>query len=269
MSFGAIYRTLSERCVRLMLEGKEQQAKQDLREFIGYLQTKQPLISQFYVYENLRNHYEPDRGLAVDFIKDTLRLVEDLNRGDMYTFNNLVKATFGINEKPTKLEESIATLIESKVSDFMYDTTRVNEAMRFVLAHVMAEKAPQRSIQELSRKHNQFAGETEFFTPQDVVRIGIRQFNKEFGPLFTEAERSLFNKIRETGDSQESLAELYDEEYRQMVAEADRFTKLKIDEDIVRNIDLAKEKLRDKPSVDNLVNIFELRTQMQTLREQG
>lgn len=268
MSFGAMHRTFSERCVRLMLEGKEDQAKTDLREFVEYLRSKQPLLSQFYVYENLRSHHEPDRGLAVDFIKDTLRLVEDLSRGDMYTYNNLMKATFNIRENPTPLEEAISVLIESKVSDFMYDTARVNRAMRTVLEHVMTEKEPQRSIEELTRKHNQFSGELEFFTPQDVVRIGVKKFNKEFGPLFTESERTLFNKIRLAGDSQETLAELYDEEYTAMLAEADRFTAGKIDDDIKRNINLAKEKLRDKPSVDNLVNIFELRTQMQALRGQ-
>lgn len=269
MSFGAMHRAFSEKCVRLMLEGKEDQAKRDLREFIEYLRTKEPLLSQFYVYENLRNHHEPDRDLAVDFIKDTLRIVEGLSRGDMHTFNNLLRATFGIKERPTELEESIATLIESRVSDFMYDTARVNTAKRTVLKHIMEEKQPQHSINELTRKHNQFGDEVEFFTPQDVVRIGIKKFNKEFGPLFTESERTLFNKIREAADDQESLAEIYEQEYDAMVTEANHFTSLEIADDIKRNIGLAKDKLRGKPSVDNLVNIFELRTQMQTLREQG
>lgn len=266
MSFGALQRSFTKRCVRYIIEGKEARAKSDLCEFISYIRSKKPLLDQFYVYENIRNHTEPDRDLAIMFVKETLELVDELSRGDVLTMNNLLRYKFNIQAEHDKLDEAISVLIESRVSEVKYNTSIVASAFKVVLGHVMSEKPTMQPLDELTRKHNQFSGELEFFTPQDVVRIGVHQFNKEFGPLFTEAERKLFDKLRHADDEQ-SLGRLYEEEYNAMLTEADKFTATKIDDDLRRNIELAKKKLHGQPSIDNLVNIFELKTQMQSLME--
>lgn len=265
MSFGALHRAFSKKCVRQILEGKEVQAKQDLCEFIDYIRSKRPLFEQFFVYENIHNHTETDRDLAILFIRETLDTLENLDRGDVLTMNNLLRYKFKLNEDHTPIDDAIAILVESKVSDFKYDTSRVAKAFKVVLEHVMAAKPKKQSYAKLIRKQNQFGSELEYFTPQDVVRIGVNSFNSEFGPIFSEAERKLFSKIR-NASTPESLSTLYTEEYVLMVNEAKTFVNDDLDDDITRNIELAIKRLKNKPSLDNLLNVVELRTQMQLLR---
>ena len=266
MSFGALQRAFAKRCVRLMVEGKEAEAKIDLREFIDYLKTKQPLIEQFYVYESLTNHTENDKDLAIMFIKETLQQLNTLSRGDILTFNTLLKHKFNLKEDITPVDEAINLLIEATVSPFNYEPSRTATAFKVLLNHVMSEKTNQQPIKELLTKQNQFGdANLDFFTPRQVVRIAIKKFNTEFGPLFTETERVLFKRLHSCS-SEESLVELYESEYTGMLNDVNKFKAgTTLDEDIVRNIDLAIVKLKGQCSVDNLLNIVELRTHIADL----
>lgn len=265
-SFGALQRAFSQRCVRLMVEGKEVQAKKELCEYIEYLKSKEPLIEQLYVYESFYNHSEPERDLAIIFIKETLNQLSSLTRGDILSFNTLLKHKFGLDEQSTQLDKAISLLIESKVSNFDFDPSRTAYAFKTLLNHVMKEKEPQRPIEELAKKHNQFGNANlEFFTPRRVVRLAIDKFNKEFGPLFTESERILFRKITQA-NTKESLEEIYNIEYKQLCSEISKFRSAKkLDESLEHNLSLAETKLVDDCTIDNLLNILELRTQLQAL----
>lgn len=267
MSFGALQRAFSKRCLTLMIQGNEAQAKEDLREYINYLQAKAPLLEQFHVYENFYHHTEKDRDLAIMFIKETLAQLDDLTRGDVLTLNTLLKHKFNLDEQKTQLDEAIALLIEARVSDFDYDTSRTSTAFRMVLEYVMADKAPTGpTLTEVASKYNQFADAgLEFTTPQRVIRIGVKKFNDQFNQMFSEAEREMFKKLQQA-NTRETLTELYSNEYAALQKSIAEFKSSKLDEDIVRNLELAEQKLADAVSVDNLLNIFELRTQINTLR---
>jgi hypothetical protein len=266
MNFGALQRAFSKRCIRLIIEGREVHAKDDLREYIDYLQSKEPLIEQFHVYENFYHHTEADRDLAIMFVKNTLAQLESLTRGDVLTFNTLLKHKFDLHEDNTPLDEAINILIEAKISDFDYDTSRTANAFKTVLKHTMAEKDEPRPLEELTAKHNQFAdANLEFFTPQRVVRIGIEKFNKEFGPLFTVAERAMFKKLQHI-DSHETLIELYNTEFKSLRKILTEFRSQNLDDSLVTNLELAEQKLAGEPSVDKLLNIFELYMQIKALR---
>jgi len=269
MSFGSLQRAFSANCVKLMIEGNEAQAKEDLREYIDYLRSKEPLLRQFHVYENILRHEEPDRELAIMFIRESLAQLEDLTRGDILTHNTLLRHRFNLQAEATELDKALDLLVEAKVSDFNYDTSRTSKAFKVVLEHVMAPKPEQQPLQEMLTKRNQFGdANLEFFTPQDVVRIGVKKFNKEFGPLFTEAERTMFRKLQEA-EANNTLTELYESEYADMEKRVDAFVNEDLDEDLIRNIVLAKKKLKDQVSVDNLLNIFELKTQIEELQNEA
>lgn len=266
MSFGALQRAFSKRCVRLMIEGKESVAKTDLEEFIYYIKSKKPLLQQFCIYEALHNHFEDDKDLAIQFIKETLKQL-DVSRGDVLTFNTLLKNKFNLTEDSSELDSAISLLIESTVSTFNYDVSKTASAFKKVLSHVMTDRETPQPIEELTKKYNQFgdAG-LEFYTPQRVVRLAVKKFNNEFGPLFSEAERSLFKRLQ-SANSKESLAELYNGEYSKLIQESELFISENkdLDDDIIRNISLAKENLKQTVSIKNLLNIVELRNQIKEL----
>ena len=266
MSFGAIQHEFSKRCVKMILEGKEASAKTDLREFVQCVRSKQPLIEQFYVYENIRNRTDKDKAMAVMFIKNTLRQLRGLSRGDILTANSLLRHRFNVAERVNKLDAAIHRLIESAVSDYEHDTAAVTDAFKVVLEHVIRDKKQKRPITEMLRKRNQFGdAKLEFFTPQQVVRIAVKKFNNEFGPLFTESERKLFSDLTKSS-STASIEKLHAQEYSLMCEDVNAFlSKNKVDDDIVRNINLAKKKLSSDKSLDSLLNIVELRTQIATL----
>lgn len=268
-SFGALQRALTQRCINLMIEGNEDQAKADLSDYINYLRSKEPLLEQFYVYDNLLNHTETDRDLAIMFIKETINQIAGMHRGDILTSNTLLKHKYDLEENVTPVEDAINTLIEAKVSDFNYKTSATASAFKTVLEHVQTEKPQSEPLHEMFKKKNlKGYKKLEFFTPQDVVRIGVKKFNQEYAKFFTERERTLFEKLRTADD--ETLAQIYEDEYATFAKEAYSFlNEVRLDEDIVRNLNLAKDKLKGDCNIDNLLNIVELRNQMDELRSQS
>lgn len=268
MSFGGLQRSFSQKCLKMLVEGKESRAKAELVEYIEYIRAKKPLYEQHSVYDNLYRHNEPDKDLAIMFIKDTLDQVSELSRGDVLTFNTLLGNRFGLDEQSTALDSAIHTLIEDKVSTFTFDRTVIAEAFRVVLEHIMSEKDTESQIQELSQKYNQFATEgIEFFSPERIVRYASKRFNDHFGPMFTEAEKQMFKKIR-AAESSANLEDLFESEMKLLREDVKVFRNdPELPEDISENLDVALERLTESEvNVEALLNVFELRHQIKELR---
>ena len=62
------------------------------------------------------------------------------------------------------------------------------------------------------------------------------------------------------------MAKLYNDEYLTLQTDIERFkSNNNLDEDIVRNLDLTRKRLNGTCTVENLLNIFELKSQLQQL----
>lgn len=266
MNFGGLRRAIVKQCLGFIIEGKESIAKDTLIEFIDYVKSKQPLYAQYFVYDNLLNHTETDKDVAIMFIKETLSQLRGLiTYGDVLTFNTLLKHKFGIKEQSTNVDKAIHTLIENTVSDFTINTAEVSSAFKIVLEHIMKEKTKGNTINELISRRNQFNYDgIEYFTPKKIVRIAMKKMNEEFGPLFTNAERKLFKQIMKSDD----LISIYESQFKQLKSDIATFkNKCKdLDDDLINNIDKAKDKLENADAnLDNLLDMVELREQLVNL----
>lgn len=250
--------SMMNRCLKLIMEDKIDEAKKLAKSFVEYVYLKEPLKTQFFVYDNLRNaHIENDASSRL-FIQESLSILSNLSLEDILNYNKLLESKFKIpriasSEVDTHIHRMIkAKLLESE--DF--DKIGKFKSFEYLVEYVKKEKSVQEDISR-SPLLNEIKAKLKYFTPRAVTRIAIKKFNKEYGSLFNEQDRRAFLVLKDKNPKR--MASLHKELSESIAKERAKFLKEQsVDKDLAQKLLLAEQKIKEQCNTENILNALDL-----------
>jgi hypothetical protein len=240
------------------MEDRIDEAKKLAKSFVEYVYMKEPLKTQFFVYDNLRNaHIENDSSSRL-FIQESLSLLSDISLEDALNYNKLLESRFKIPRiASSEIDTHIHRMIKARLAESEdYDKVGKFKSFEYLVEYVKKEKIEQ---DEISRSPllTEIKARLKYFTPRSVTRIAIKQFNKEYGSLFTEQDRHAFLVLKDKNPKR--MAALHKELSDDIAKERARFLKENtVDKDLANKLVLAEQKIKEKCSAENILNALDL-----------
>lgn len=265
MNFGTIMNSVTKKCVALMVEGEGSRAKTQARDFIRFVHLKEVLERQFRVYHQLNSSYIKDKESAKLFVNETLSMVDGFTFEDILTYNSFVETKFDVpRAKSTPIDIDISKLIKYRTTNDRRNQEEFVAALERVVEHVntpRSETNPLSALDEASAN-----GELKFLKPKHVVRIALKRFNDKFSSTFDAEDRKVFNILREGNSGK--IEQLYSDIYTDLLKEFKAF-EVGHDRDLAEKLNAALVEVGSKLTQENLLNAYELRSELRRLREES
>jgi len=249
VNFGTILKSFSNKCVTMVLEGKEAEAKSLSKRFVEYIQLKESLKRQFYIYTNLNSSVFENKEESELFLNETISLASNLHYNDLSNYNKILVEKFNIpKRKSTELDSAIENLIKSKIDENYMLINQKTTNYKFIVETLQKSK-PVEMLPD-SVKYSSL----KILTPRHVNRIAIKKFNDEY-KMFTESEKKIFQIMR----SSDKNKELY---FNGLLSETkkniNKFNSSCKDKELISLNEKSYEKLSKKFNEDGLLDLFEL-----------
>jgi hypothetical protein len=259
MNFGSILNSITNQCVQLMLEGRDDESKSIAKHFTRFIDLKKPLKAQFLTYSTLREATIGDSVHADLLIKETMNLFNDLSIKDLKNYNNLLESKFNVHPvKSTSIDKDITQVIQSTINKTGYNAIAKNKSYISLLEHVQSDHK-QGELKIVN--NNLFEASTlKYLKPNSVVRIAIQKFNNEFLSEFDTKEKEMF--ITLNSKNSKNITKLK----RRLVAETTSLVKDISDEDLKVKAIAAIDKIKNSNNIKHgIVDVFYMNKELHNI----
>lgn len=262
MNFGTILNAMTRSCITLMVENRNDDARSAAKRFISYVNMKEVLKRQFFVYHNLNNSYIRDKEQARTFVIETLGILDRYRFNDIKVYNALLETKFNVPKmKPTDMDRDIGTLIRHWTSEDQYDKAAYTEALSNVIAHVSTIRETANPVDTLNDKmaHSSL----RFLKPKHVVRLGISKFNKQYGSEMTSEDRAIFAILQ--SKDQVRIKRLHETMVTRLKV-LSNIVSSDMNEQLTTKLVSAIGRVEENSSTDGILNGYELLTELRNLQ---
>lgn len=168
-NFGSLLDTLKEFVVDSVVN-KTPYDKRHLKSVLKLIKENRVLYTQFKVFENVRTHQSDDDFVISEFISETVKLLEGVNRKDIIKANRLFK-------------ESLDTLTNKK--ELVESTTINTDIAKLIFSNDVKERAAVKgSIKEHIKNNTIGKPVTSDYVPTDMLaKVLVDRFNKKYAEL--------------------------------------------------------------------------------------
>lgn len=171
----------------------DKKRKDVFKHYIKVLKENESLKTQFYIFNNIENKIESDKGKAIEFVKENISLMDKFSKKEITnSYPKLVKPIienngFGYdypNQDLKELHENVSFLINTEKN--VKTVGDIIEATHKVVDYITNNKKQESVIEGL--------GDT-VLSNNDLSKLMVSKFNKEYGKSLSESEVSLLNDI--------------------------------------------------------------------------
>ncbi len=262
MNFGTILNSVTKKCVRLMVEAKDDDAKVAASGFIKFVQIKEVLDAQFRVYHQLNSSYIKDKDSAWVFVNETLSMLDPFAFEDILAYNTLVETRFNVPKlRSTKIDISISKLVKYRTSNRKRNQDEYINAFENIVEHISTFRERKDPLSNL--EESKANGELKFLQPKHVIRIALKKFNDRYTSKFSHEDRVIFGALRE--GNQKHLAMIYDEKIVELVGIANDSKKW-VGGELSDKVFEALGHITTGYTQENLLDAHELLSEMRALR---
>ena len=263
MNFGTILNSVTKKCVTMMVESKDTESRSLARDFVRYVEVKEPLKKQFRVYHQLNSSFIKDRDSAKLFVNETIGMLDGFQFEDILTYNHILETRFNVPKMDTTdINLAISKLIKYRTSMDKTGQAEYVEAFDKIVDHVTTIREEKDIMSELkeSMKHT----ELKFLQPKHVVRIALKKFNDRYASKFDAEDRKIFNTLRE--GNQQKIDQLYSDIYTQLWKEYDA---IDLSRELQDKLNQAILEVGQACTQENLLNAHDLCSELKRLREES
>lgn len=254
MNFGTILNSMTRNCISLMVENRNDEARDATKRFIAYVNMKDILKRQFHVYHNLNNSYVRDKEQARTFVIETLGILDRYRFKDIKVYNALLETKFAVpKSKSTDMDRDIGTLIRHWTSEDQFDQAKYVEALSNVIDHVSTIRETSNPVDTLSDKMSHST--LRFLKPKHVVRLGISKFNKTYSAEMTSEDRAIFNALQSKNPAR--IKKLHEDIVSRLKVHSNLLTH-DMSEQLVGKLVSAIGRIEENSSADGILNGYEL-----------
>lgn len=249
MNFGTILKSFSRKCVTLVIEGKENEARALSKKFVEYIQLKESLKRQFYVYTSLNNTKFDNKDDSELFLNETLNLVSKLNYNDIKNYNKILVEKFNIPKiESTKLDSEIDNIISCKLNENYLLVSKKTNAFKYIVEDLQRDK------NNINLPESVAYSNLKILTPRHVNRIAVKKFNENY-KMFTESEKKMFSIMR---SSDKDRQKYYNYLLSETKTNISKFNDKCSDNQLKKLNEMSYRKLSGTFNNDNLLDLFEL-----------
>jgi hypothetical protein len=247
-----------------MVECRDTDSKALARDFVKYIQLKEVLRKQFYVYNQLNSSYIKDKDSARVFVMETLSIFDKYNFEDILSYNHLLESKFDVKKIPsTDIDMAISKVIKYKTSMEKVDQIGYVESLGKIIEHVSTFREFDNKLSSLNESVAN--SQLKFLQPKHVVRIALKKFNERYSSNFDDDDRVVFNTLRE--GNAEKIDKMYREIVTDFICEFNAFD-VGGDRVLAEKLNSVFDIICGTPmSRDNLLNAHELRSELRKLNE--
>jgi len=263
LNFGTILNSITKNCVALVIECRDEDSKSLAMDFIKYIQLKEVLRKQFYVYNQLNSSFIKDRESAKTFVVETFSIFDGYSFEDILSYNHLLESKFNVVKIPsTDIDMAISKVIKYRTSMEKVNQLEYVESLNKIIEHVSTVRDFDDKLSTLSESAKN--SQLKFLQPKHVVRIALKRFNERYSSNFDEEDRVVFNTLRE-GDK-DKIEWLYSDTYQNLLSEYQKFN-IENDKELQDKITSALQKVGNSLTQENLLNAYELCSELRKLNE--
>jgi len=263
VNFGTILNSLTKSCVSMVVESKREEAKDLARNVIEFINIKEVLKKQFYIYHNLSSATISNEQDARLFVVEVLSTLNGHSFDDVKVYNALLETKFTPKKiKSTDLDFNISNLIKYKTTDG-YDQQNYVECLSKVAQHVMEVKIKD---DELSGLDEQIKHSTlRFLKPKHVIKLGLNKFNKKYSGLMDESDRKLFFLLKSKNDADINV--YYNNLRENISREFNILGDDVFDDDLKDKVKRGIKEVSSGCNLDNILDAYELFHELRSLNE--
>lgn len=247
----------------MMVESKDTESRGLARDFVRYVEIKEPLKKQFRVYHQLNSSFIKDKESAKLFVNETLSMLDDFQFEDILTYNHILESRFGVPKmRTTDINLAISKLIRYRTSMDKTGQADYVDALHQVVEHVSTIREDRDPMEELNESMKN--SELKFLQPKHVVRIALKKFNDRFASNFDEEDRVIFNTLRE--GNKKKIDQLYSDIYTKLWKEYDA---IELSRDLQDKLNEAICEVGQACTQENILNAHDLCSELKRLREES
>lgn len=262
MNFGTILNSMTRNCISLMVENRNDEAREATKSFISYVNSKDILKRQFHVYHNLNNSYMRDKEKARTFVIETLGILDRFRFKDIKVYNALLETKFSVPKaKSTDMDSDIGTLIRHWTSEDQYDQATYVEALSNVITRVSTIRETTNPVDTLNDKMSHST--LRFLKPKHVVRLGINKFNKTYGKEMTSEDRAVFTILQ--SKDQARIKRLHETTVGNLKKLSKSVSK-DMNEQLAVKLASAIGRIEESATADGILNGYELLIELRSLQ---
>lgn len=261
MNFGTILNSVANKCVKLVIECENEKSKSLSKDFVKYIQLKEVLKRQFYVYNQLNSTYIEDKSSAKHFVMEVLSTLDEYSFEDILTYNHLLETKFNVDKiASTDIDMDISKVIKYRTSIEKINQLEYIESINRIVEHISTKI--EKIDNGVSINEEIAESELQFLQPKHVFRLALKKFNEKYSRNFSEDDRIVFNTLRE--GNVDKIEELYSDIYIELLNEFAKF-EIKNDRDLAEKINSAMVAVGQKCSKENLLNAYDLLSELKKL----
>lgn len=175
----------------MIMEGDRKKAKILASDLMLFINTKQTLKEQFYVYQNIKNTTIKDKDIADTFINEIFRPLKKYNFNDIKIHNAILETKLKPHKiKSSTINSAIANVIKYECSGCRFTEKEIN-SKKIITEHLTKDKSVDKSINE-----NRY-DELKYLNSEHILKMAVKNFNKKYVPNLDKYDMEMFTVLKE------------------------------------------------------------------------